>query len=248
MIIFKSSMGKGQCIGVRFMKKRNRLLLVFASILIGIVLIFTAARYGWRLFGFSMCDDMYIEVLDVGEEKVSFESDSGFPFGSDAFIGYKAEQTGDTLYIGVKFNMLLGVLPKDETSGFFSVPIDGQVNQIIQKGSNEKIIWDREGKDKFTLHMIVSGVDALMLGYCCYLGDEIVTQKKFTYENPDFPLEISKNDFPEDADLRQLRIEFFTIEEDSECKIGEFADFNVEWGQTYEALIIKKDGVYSLKY
>ncbi len=232
----------------RFMKKRNRLLIVFAGILIGIVLIFTVARYGWRLFGFTMCDDMYIEILDVGKEKVSFESDSGYIFPSDAFIGYKAEQKGDTLYIGVKYNTFLGVLPKDETRGFFSVPIDGKINQIIQKGSNEKIIWDREEKDKFTLHMIVLNVDAQMLGYCCYLGDDIVTQKKFAYESPDFPLEFSKTDFPEDADLKQLRIEFFTIEEDSKCKIGEIADFNVEWGQTYEALITKKDGVYSLKY
>ncbi len=230
------------------MRKRNRLLKIFAGILIVIVLIFIVARYGWRLFGFSMCDDMYIEILDVGEEKVSFESESGFVFPSDAFIGYKAEQKGDTLYIGVKYNIILGVLPKDETRGFFSVPIDGKINKIIQKGANEKIIWDREGKDKFTLHMIVLNVDAQMLGYCCYLGDDIVTRKKFAFESPEFPLEISKNDFPEDADLRQLRIEFFTVEEASECIIGEIADFNVEWGQTYEAVITKKDGIYSLKY
>lgn len=230
------------------MKKRNRLLLVFAGILIGIVLVFTLARYGWRFFGFSMCDDMWIEILDVGEEKVSCESDSGFIMPTYTFIGYKAEQKSDTLYIGVKFNLFLGVLPKDETRGCFSVPIDGKVNRIIQKGSNEKIIWDREEKEKFTLHMTVLNVDAPMLGYCCYLGNEIVTQKKFAYEIPGFLLEFSKNDFPEDADLRQLRIKFFTIEEDSECKIGEFADFNVEWGQTYEALITKKDGVYILKY
>ncbi len=230
------------------MKKRNRLLLIFAGILIGIVLIFLVARYGWRFFGFSMCDDMWIEVLDVGEEKVSCESDSGFDLPTYIFIGYKAEQKGDTLYIGVKFNLFLGVLPKDETRGIFSVPIDGKVNQIIQKGPNEKIIWDREEKDKLTLHMTVLNVDALMLGYRCYLGDEIITQKKFAYESPDFPLEISKNDFPNNTDLRQLRIEFFTIEEDSECIIGEFDDFNIKWGQTYEALITKKDGVYILKY
>lgn len=232
----------------RFMKKRKQLLLVFASIIIGMVLIFTVARYGWRLFGFTMCDDQYIEVLDVGKEKVSFESHSGYYFPSYAFIGYKAKQKGDTLYIGVKFNLILGVLPKDETIGSFSVPINGKVNQIIQKGSNEKIIWDREEKEKFTLHMIVLNVDAPMLGYRCYLGDEIVTQKKFIYESPDFPLEISKNDFSEDADFSQLRIEFFAFEENSESKIGEFADFNVEWGQTYETVITQKDGVYNLKY
>jgi hypothetical protein len=159
------------------MKKRNRLLFVFAGILIGLVLIFTVARYGWRLFGFSMCDDQYIEALDVGKEIVSFETNSGFYFPSYAYIGYKAKQKGDKLYIGVKFNLILGVLPKDETRGSFSVPIDGKVNQIIQEGSNEKIIWDREEKEKFTLHMIVLNVDAPMLGYRCYLGEDELFDK-----------------------------------------------------------------------
>lgn len=230
------------------MKKRNRLLLVFVGIFIGIVLIFSVARYGWRLFGFSMCDDMGIIILDVGEENVSFEAHDGYTFPSYAFIGYKAEQKGDTLYIGVKFNMLLGVLPEDDTRGAFSVPIDGRVNQIIQMGSDKKIIWDREGKDKFTLHMTVSDVDAPMLGYNCYLGDEVISQNRFTYESPNFLLEISKNDIPEATDINKLRIEFFTIEEDSECKIGEFAGLDVEWGQTYETLIIKRNGIYSLEY
>ena len=230
------------------MKKRNRLLLVFVGILFGIVLIFTVARYGWRFFGFSMCDDKMIEVLDVGEEKVSFKvisQPNSFP---SSFIGYKAEQKDDTLYIGVKFNIFLGILLTDKGTGYFSVPIDGEVNQIIDKGSNELIIWDREEKNKFTLHMIVPNVDAEMLGYNCYLGDELITHVNLAYERPDFPLQFLKNDFPENVDLRQLRLEFFAIEEGSECKIGELADFNVEWGQTYEIIITKKDGVYSLKY
>ena len=229
------------------MKKRNRLLLVFVGILIGIVLIFTVARYGWRIFGFSMCNDMYVGVLDVGEDKVSFESScqpTDFP---SVFIGYKAKQEGDKLYIGVKYNILLGILPKDDTAGCFSVPIDGKINQIIRKGANEEIIWDREGKDKFTLHIDVSDVDAPTLGYYCYLGDELVTHLNIVHERPDFPLEISKNLFQEDVDLRQLRIEFFAIGEDSERKIGELADLNVEWGQNYEVIITKKVGVYSLK-
>lgn len=124
----------------RFMKKRKLLLIIF----LGIVLIFTVARYGWRFFGFSMCnDDKMIEVLDVGEEVVSFKVISipnSFP---SSFIGYKAEQKGDKLYIGVKFNMIFGILPTDDGTGYFLVPIDGKVNQIIDKGSNV-ILWDRE--------------------------------------------------------------------------------------------------------
>jgi hypothetical protein len=228
----------------RSMKKRNRLLLIF----LGIVLIFIVARYGWRFFGFSMCDNKMIEVLDVGEEIVSFKVISipnSFP---SSFIGYKAEQKGDKLYIGVKFNMIFGILPTDDGTGYFSVPIDGKVNQIIDKGSNELILWDREANDKFTLQMYVHNSDAEMLRYDCYLGDELITQKNIAYESPDFPLDISKSNFPEDADLRQLRIEFYAIEEGSECKVGELADFDAEWGQTYKEIITKRDGVYSLKY
>ena len=230
--------------GGRFMKKRNRLLLVFSGILIGIVLIFTVARYGWRFFGFSMCNNMYVGVLDVGEDRVFFESSCQSTDFPSVFIGYKAELKGDKLFIGVKYNLLLGILPKDDTKGCFSVPIDRKINQIIRKGGNEVIIWDREGKDRFTLHMDVSDVDAPTLGYYCYLGDELVTHLNIVHESPDFSLEISKNDFPEDADLRQLRFEFFAIEEDCERKIGELADLNVEWGKTYEVIITKKEGIY----
>lgn len=196
----------------------------------------------------AMCDNMYVGVLDVGEDKVSFESScqpTDFP---SVFIGYKAELKGDKLFIGVKYNILFGTLPKDEMTGCFSVPIDRKISQIIRKGANEEIIWDREGKDKFTFHMDVSDVDAPILGYYCYLGDELVTHLNIVHESPDCPLEISKNNFSEDVDLRQLRIEFFAIEENSEIKIGELSDLNVEWGQNYEVIITKKGGVYSLKF
>lgn len=173
------------------MKKRKKLIIKIAGILIGIVLIFIVARYSWRLFGFSMCnDDKWIEILDMREDKISFKVTNNLHSIPGSFIGYKAEQKGDTLYIGVKFNTLLGVLPKDKGTGYFTVPIDGEVNKIIRKGSKETIIWERDGE--VILHMMVSDVDAQMLGYSCYYGESLITGGDFAFENPDFLLQISR--------------------------------------------------------
>ncbi|MBE5962805.1 MAG: hypothetical protein E7256_15750 [Lachnospiraceae bacterium] len=232
------------------MKKRlKKVLLALGGIVAGVFLIFVAFRYGWRLFGFSMCkDNVGFESVIVKEDEVTLKCFNADSFSFDCMIGYKAKQEGDILYVGVKYNTLLGVLPDDVGSGEFTVPVKGEINQVILKGRDkELIIWDRAGNDKLTIHIELYSEDMTMLHYQCYLGEEEVAQANVAYEGTEVSLKLSKNDFPADADLSTLRVAFTAIEGDKEIPIGEPQNLAAEWGQTHEFVIAKKEGEYIIQ-
>lgn len=118
---------------------------VFITVVITAALVFVialAGRYGWKLAGFAACESAGIEEVEVTDGQVKLK---GFYPGSfpQGFLGYHAEQKGETLYVGFKFSGLFGIF---ETGDFdVTIPVEGAVSQVVVKtGNNEYPVWPQE--------------------------------------------------------------------------------------------------------
>ena len=125
----------------RKMKGTLVALLCMVVLLSAVVLI---GRYGWKLGGFRVCESAGIEKVTVEENQVLIR---GFYPGSfpQGFLGYHAEQVGDTLYVGFKFSGVFGIF---ETGDFdIMIPTQGIVAQIVvRSGEYEYPVWSKEEK------------------------------------------------------------------------------------------------------
>ena len=124
-------------------KKSMIALLILIFVLVAV---FLAGRYGWKLFGFSVCDSVGIEQISVVGEYVHIRGfyPGSFPRG---FLGYYAEQVGNTLYVGFRFSGPFGIFETGDFDVF--VPTKGTVSQVIIKTRNDEYpLWSAE--DSFT--------------------------------------------------------------------------------------------------
>lgn len=122
----------------------KRTLILSAVFIVFAAGIFLTARHGWRLLGFAACDGAVIERISVTEECVEIEGRCPGLF-PDSFVGYRTEMENGTLYVGVKHNAFLGVLPQD--SGIFRLRISVKepVRTVYLKTKrNEFLLWDNE--------------------------------------------------------------------------------------------------------
>ena len=122
-------------------RKVKRILILFAAVVALWVAVFFGARYGWRLAGFSFCRTAQIESVSVETDCVKIEGSwpGVFP---ESFIGYYAEVVDGTLYVGFKYNKLLGVWIYDKGDFQIEVPVEGQIHAVYMKsGDNEYQIW-----------------------------------------------------------------------------------------------------------
>lgn len=115
---------------------------IIAMLLVLIILtsaIFLIGRYGWKMFGFSVCESAGLEQINVEESHVRIRGfyPGLFPRG---FLGYHAEQVDSTLYVGFKFSGLFGIF---ETGDFdITIPTNGTVTQIVIKSNkHEHTVW-----------------------------------------------------------------------------------------------------------
>ena len=124
------------------MKALTRMLTVPLTIVVVLIAIFLAGRYGWKLGGFGACQGAGIEAVEVSEDKVHI---SGFYPGSfpEGFCGYYSEERDGTLYVGFRFSAVFGFF---ETGDFdVTVPVKGEISEVILKTSrNESALWERE--------------------------------------------------------------------------------------------------------
>lgn len=117
---------------------------IIAAVLI-FALVLTAAwmagRYSWKLFGFSACSWAGIEDVQVQEDSVRIVGfyPGSFPSG---FLGYHAEQSDGTLYVGFRFSGWFGIF---ETGDFdITIPMDEQITRVVLKDADsERVIWER---------------------------------------------------------------------------------------------------------
>jgi hypothetical protein len=122
----------------------KKLALMIGVILVSIVLIHITARYGWRLFGFNTCSNtIYCSKISVEDGVVDLYGTTVDSISS--YVGYIHKIEDGNLYIGAKFNILLGFSDRD--GGFHIVlkPKE-EFERIYFVGSNgiqETPIWEK---------------------------------------------------------------------------------------------------------
>ena len=125
-----------QCAALRFsiiggnLKLLKKILIALLCLAVLLITVFLIGRYSWKLFGFNACETAGIEQVNVEEGHVRIRGfyPGSFPRG---FLGYHAEQEGNTLYVGFKFSALFGIF---EIGDFdITIPTKGTVTQIVVK-------------------------------------------------------------------------------------------------------------------
>ncbi len=134
------------------MKKIFKVVVVVLSILLILQLvIFLTARYGWKLFGFDMCESpnvLCVETVYVTDETVHIVGNTSS--SATSYIGYTYEIKGNVLYLGIKQNLLFGF--NNRNGGYSFVMEDDFKNiesiHLINK-KEEKCIWSAENNKKY---------------------------------------------------------------------------------------------------
>lgn len=128
-------------------QKAKRVLALFAAVVALCVAVFFGVRYGWRLAGFSFCRTAQIESVSVETDCVKIKGSwpGSFP---ESLIGYHAEVIDGTLYVGFKYNKLLGVWIYDKGDFQIEIPVEEQIHEVYMKaGDNEYQIWPEQGAE-----------------------------------------------------------------------------------------------------
>ena len=170
-----------QCAALRFsisggnLKLLKKILIALLCLAVLLITVFLIGRYSWKLFGFNACETAGIEQVNVEEGHVRIRGfyPGSFPRG---FLGYHAEQEGNTLYVGFKFSALFGIF---EIGDFdITIPTKGTVTQIVVKsGEYEYTVWSKE--DEF----IVSETEATENGIYVRLEHSDVYSVSWYFEN-----------------------------------------------------------------
>lgn len=134
------------------MKKIFKIVAIVLSILLILQLaIYLTARYGWKLFGFDMCESpnvLCIETVYVTDETVHIVGNTSS--SATSYIGYTYEIKDNILYLGIKQNLLFGF---NNRNGGYSFVIEDDLKnielvQLINK-KEEKCIWSVENDKKY---------------------------------------------------------------------------------------------------
>jgi hypothetical protein len=138
--------------GVLPMKKIFKIVaIVFFILLILQIAIFLTARYGWKLFGFDMCESpnvLCVETVYVTDETVNIVGNTSS--SATSYIGYTYEIKDNILYLGIKQNLLFGF---NNRNGGYSFQIEDDLQDIesicLVNEKEEKCIWSAENDEKY---------------------------------------------------------------------------------------------------
>lgn len=127
--------------------KRSKIVIICIAALISVLLIvFFAARYGWRLFGFDKCSGAWVDSVEVGDGEVKLEG--SYPFSitiGHHYVGYVSKVEDGTLYFGVRFNDFFGVLLTDSGRFNITIPVDEKIDRVVLvHGEYEETVWPEE--------------------------------------------------------------------------------------------------------
>jgi len=113
--------------------------------------IFFTVKYGWKLFGFDMCESpnvLCVETVYVTDETVNIVGNTSN--SATAYIGYTYEIKDNTLFLGIKQNVLFGF---NNRNGGYSFKIEDDFEniesiQLVNK-KEEKCIWSAKDDKKY---------------------------------------------------------------------------------------------------
>lgn len=152
------------------MKALKRVLTVLLMIAVILTAIFLAGRYGWKLGGFSACENAGITSVEVGETAVHI---TGFYPGSfpEGFCGYYAREQNGTLYVGFQFSAVFGCF---ETGNFdIIIPVKGEIKEVIVKTHmNENPVWNAQAgflpqSEQYGVYVKLERSDVFSLSMSC---------------------------------------------------------------------------------
>lgn len=224
------------------MKERSNSLPIWVYIVLVVLVIFFASRYGWRIFGFSQCGAGYsVEQVSVEEGKVTIKGMANSASAVGGFVGSTYEQEGNVLYVGLKYNVFLGVLPTDSSEFEYTFPTKGKVDTVVLRGNGkESVIWGSNLTDQMTVRVRVKGILMDELGFTCYYKDEAIASGGVTLSNEnDFilPFVFYKSDFPEDADMSLFALGFELRGSEQTIRLEETIKPGIDWGEEVEILL-----------
>lgn len=224
------------------MKERDKMTQLpgWVYVVLVVLVAFFCCRYGWKVFGFSQCGAGYhIEQVEVAGEAVRIKGYSNQSLG--AFVGYKAEQVGNVLYVGFKLNTILGVLPTDSASFDYSIPTVGTVEKVVLRGGDTStVIWGEENLDQMTVRVRVKGVLLEQLEYTVHYEEKEIAKGTITLTNQnDFvlPFVFQKADFPENADMQQFALSFVFKGAEGELKVPGLFYPGIDFGEETEIVL-----------
>ncbi len=122
--------------------KKKYVIIAVITILLLCGLLFFGARYGWKLFGFSMCaspDVLTVESVSVTDNELYIKGDTSS--SATKFAGYKYEMEDDVLYIGVRQDLFFG------STGAYELKIKDDFSDVkyvyLCGGDDKKLLWNR---------------------------------------------------------------------------------------------------------
>ena len=122
-------------------KKLFKSFMIIFLVVFGIIVIAINSRYLWKVFGYSMCEEVEnINIYSVFDDTVNQQIHiSGNGDGADGyFAGFSYNIEQDTLYVGLKFNKYFGY---GEKTKYFEIQVPCRVREIkhiyLVDGSNE---------------------------------------------------------------------------------------------------------------
>jgi hypothetical protein len=135
---------------VNNIKTYNTKKIVMVVILIVVIILFTLysiPRYAWKLFGFEYCTNpsiIYIRSIKINSNFINIIG--GTIYSAPAYIGKIYKQDDNTLYIGIKYNILLGFLKRNGDFNFNISINSNDIDKIIIKNNQEeKTIYIKDG-------------------------------------------------------------------------------------------------------
>lgn len=121
-------------------------IILFTIIVILFVLISVFCRWGWKLFGFTMCNapnGMYADSITVEDDRVNLRLNEAYSISSYAGYVYKIEN--GNLFIGVNRNMLFAAF-NGKIDYHISIRTNGTKikNIYFRDNKNDWLIWNEE--------------------------------------------------------------------------------------------------------
>ena len=130
------------------MKSRMRKISIgIGIVIVGFVGVFCLGRYGWKLFGFALCEGAGIELVEVEENEVHI---CGFYPGSfpSGFCGCYSEEKDEVLYVGFRFSPIFGFFENGKID--VTIPTKGRIKAVVLKTSkNEYVLTERTGDGSY---------------------------------------------------------------------------------------------------
>ena len=134
------------------MKKVLKIFAIVSAILLILqTAFFLIARYGWKLFGFDMCespDVLLIETVYVTDETAHIVGNTSN--SATSYVGYTYRIKDNVLYLGIKQNLLFGFADRN---GKYSIALKGDFKHIesicLLNNEKNKKIWSAENDKKY---------------------------------------------------------------------------------------------------